>query len=132
LQYASLSEYGCITNGRNFDELGALMSSQMTGVYSGGLMFEYALEPNNFGIVDLSSGSVKELGDFNKFQSALSKYPAPTGNGGAATTTHSVACPTKDANWLVDTTLLPAIPDGAKQVCVSRSILGRIELTDET
>jgi len=110
-----LSEYGCIEAGRDFGEVAALMSSEMTGVYSGGLLYEYALEPNKFGIVDLSGGQAKELGDFKKFASALSANPAPTGNGGFTSTTTSQACPTKDDTWLVDSTLLPAIPDNAKQ-----------------
>jgi len=96
------------------------MSPNMTSVYSGGLMYEYAMEVNNFGIVEVSgSAAVKELPEFAKYASALSANPAPTGSGGAASTTHAAAaCPTKDENWLVDSTLLPAIPDGAKDVCI--------------
>ncbi|KAK0719660.1 Glucanosyltransferase-domain-containing protein [Lasiosphaeris hirsuta] len=112
-----LSEYGCISNGRDFGEIAALMSKQMTGVYSGGLMYEYALEENKFGIAEIASvdsPTVKELPEFSKFAKVLSANPAPTGDGGAASTTHSVACPTKDASWLVDSTLLPAIPESAK------------------
>jgi hypothetical protein len=86
----------------------------MTGVYSGGLVYEYTYEENHFGIVQVSGSSVKEMDGFTKYQSALSKYPAPTGAAGAASTTHSVACPTKDANWLVDSTLLPEMPSEAK------------------
>jgi hypothetical protein len=91
------------------------MSNQMTPVYSGGLMYEYSLEPNDFGIVKVNGSSVDEQPEFAKFEKALSKYPAPTGSGGASTTSNSVPCPTKDADWLVNSTLLPAIPDGAKQ-----------------
>jgi hypothetical protein len=112
-----LSEYGCITAGRNFGELGALMStSEMTSVYSGGLLYEYSLEANGFGIVSITNGNAVEQPDFAKFESALKKYPAPTGDGGFTSTTTSQPCPTKDANWLVDSTLLPAIPDAAKTV----------------
>jgi len=113
----SLSEYGCTTNGRDFKEIQALMSSDMTPVYSGGLMYEYALEDNGYGIAKIASvdaPSVQEGNDFPKFAKALAQYPAPNGDGGAAKTTPSSPCPTKDSSWLVDTTLLPAIPDGAK------------------
>jgi hypothetical protein len=114
-----LSEYGCTTNGRDFGEVKALMSDDMTSVYSGGLMYEYAMEDNGFGIVSIPSPkatSVKELDGFSKFAKAMSENPAPTGDGGFASTTKAAACPTKDANWLVDTSLLPAIPDNAKKV----------------
>lgn len=86
------------------------MSSEMTGVYSGGLMYEYTYEENEFGIVQISGKEAKELDGFGKYKKALADYPAPSGAGGAASTTKSVACPTKDASWLVDSTLLPAMP----------------------
>ncbi|KAI1081469.1 glycoside hydrolase family 72 protein [Whalleya microplaca] len=115
-----LSEWGCTTNGRDFQELSALMSDQMSAVYSGGLMYEYSREGNGFGIVELSgkSDSVKEDSEFSKFASALSKYPAPTGDGGASKSTSSVACPTVNSIWDLDEwgpSNIPAIPDGAKK-----------------
>jgi hypothetical protein len=111
-----LSEYGCLENGRDFGEIGALMNDEMTGVYSGGLMYEYSNEANNFGIVEISKDAkVKELDGFSKFASALSKYPAPTGTGGAASTTHSVTCPTSDSIWEVDPTAIPLMPTQAQQ-----------------
>lgn len=108
-----LSEYGCITNGRDFSEISALMGSEMTSVYSGGLLYEYALEANNFGIASIRGTSVSELPEFTKFASAMKNNPAPGGNGGFTATTHNAVCPTKNSGWLVDSTLLPAIPDGA-------------------
>jgi len=118
-----LSEWGCTKNGRNFEELSALMSTQMSGVYSGGLMYEYSREGNEFGIVELSgkSDSVKEDSDFDKFKSALAKYPTPTGDGGFTSTTKAVACPTLDDIWDLGSwgqSALPAIPDGAKKVFI--------------
>lgn len=113
-----LSEWGCITNSRDFEELSALMSDQMSSVYSGGLMYEYSREGNGYGIVELSgdSDSVKEDPEFANFQSALKKYPAPSGDGGFTKTTTSVACPTVDDIWDLDEwgpSNLPAIPEGA-------------------
>jgi len=95
------------------------MGKDMTGVYSGGLMYEYAMEENGFGIVKIpnsDSPTVQQQADFAKLAGALAANPAPTGKGGALSTTHSAPCPTKDANWLIDTTLLPAIPEDAKAV----------------
>ena len=92
------------------------MDSEMTSVYSGGLMYEYSMEANGYGIVDISSSTeVVELDGFDKFSSALSKWPAPTGTGGAASTTHSVACPTSDSIWEVDPTAVPLMPTQAQQ-----------------
>lgn len=114
-----LSEWGCITNPpRTFEELGALMNDEMTSVYSGGLVYEYSKEGNGYGVVEVSGSStnVIEEDDFPNLKSALSKYPAPTGNGGFTSTTTSAACPTADADWEVSDDSLPAIPDEAKAV----------------
>ena len=93
------------------------MSKDMTGVYSGGLMYEYSNEPNNFGIVviddPVKSTAVKELEGFAKFQKALALYPAPTGDGGASTASNSVPCPAKGPHWDVEGTELPSLPKGA-------------------
>jgi hypothetical protein len=116
-----LSEWGCYDHGRDFEELSALMNTEMTGVYSGGLMYEYSREGNDFGIVDVTakSDAVKEEGDFEKFKSALAMYPAPSGDGGFTSTTQAVACPTLDSVWDLGDwgeSALPAIPEGAKKV----------------
>jgi len=112
-----LSEYGCLKNGRDFNEIEALMSDEMTSVYSGGLMYEYTYEENKFGIVkvDGSDSKVEKLDGFAKFSSALSKYPMATGSGGAASSTHSVACPTKDSIWEVDPSEVPLMPTQAQK-----------------
>lgn len=113
----SLSEYGCLKNRpRKFDELGALMSvKEMTSVYSGGLMYEYSNEENDFGIVDLKGSSVQKLDEFSNFQDALEKYTTPTGDGGAAKTSHAVDCPPKDADWNVDSGSIPVMPEQAQK-----------------
>lgn len=110
-----LSEYGCITNGRSFGEVQALMSSEMTSVYSGGLVYEYSDEGNGYGVVSIDGDSVSEKSDFAAYATALSKNAAPTGDGGFTSTTASQACPSPDSDWLVSNTLLPAIPTGASQ-----------------
>ncbi|GAB1319252.1 1,3-beta-glucanosyltransferase [Madurella fahalii] len=118
-----LSEYGCNHNTRNFGEIESLMHSNMTSVYSGGLMYEYSMEPNRFGIVEIEGGQEngfrdqtgerRELDEFDAFASALERWPAPTGDGGYTSTTNAASCPTADEHWMIDTTSLPAIPEGA-------------------
>ncbi|KAJ3495955.1 hypothetical protein NLG97_g3019 [Lecanicillium saksenae] len=110
-----LSEYGCIKNRpRKFDEIEALMSSDMTGVYSGGMMYEYSYEKNKFGIVKLSGengkGDVEKLGEYDNLKSSLTKYTSPTGDGGAARENKGVDCPAKTSSWNVDPILLPIMP----------------------
>lgn len=112
-----LSEYGCIKNGRSFGEVEALMNSEMTGVYSGGVVYEYSNEKDNlgYGLVSISGDSASPLSDFTAYSTALASWPAPSGDGGFTSTTNTQACPTADADWLVSDTLLPAIPTGAQK-----------------
>ncbi|KAJ6784811.1 hypothetical protein PWT90_09695 [Aphanocladium album] len=118
-----LSEYGCNQNGaRKFDELEALMNKEMTGVYSGGIMYEYSYEESKYGIVDLSgkdgSGDVSKHGDgseYDNFKKSLKANPAPSGDGGAASSQKSSKCPEKSSNWNVDPKLLPEMPKEAQK-----------------
>jgi hypothetical protein len=120
-----LSEYGCIHNTRNFGEVEALMHSNMTHVYSGGLMYEYSMEPNKFGIVKIKDGDKnggvdqtgdrEELKEFKAYADALKKWPAPKGDGGYSTENKASTCPERDEHWDVDPKKLPLIPEGAKK-----------------
>lgn len=93
------------------------MHPNMTGVYSGGLMYEYTVEPNEYGIVEIDSdGNAEETDEYDNLVSALSNFPAPTGSVSQEwSTTTSVACPTRDSNWEVDPSELPVMPEEAEQ-----------------
>lgn len=91
------------------------MSDEMTSVYSGGLMYEYSVEDNDFGIVTLGKSSVEKSKEFNLYRDALKKYPTPTGDGGAATESHGVDCPAKAAAWNVDPSAVPLMPEQAEK-----------------
>ncbi|KAL2164807.1 hypothetical protein VTH06DRAFT_103 [Thermothelomyces fergusii] len=112
-----LSEYGCNVNPRNFGEIESLMHRNMTGVYSGGLLYEYSMERNKYGIVKIKGadqkGEREELPEFAAFAAALKKWPAPTDDGGYTKTSSASECPTKDSNWDVESSVLPEIPKGA-------------------
>ncbi|TQS31358.1 hypothetical protein Golomagni_08361, partial [Golovinomyces magnicellulatus] len=113
-----LSEWGCIKNRpREFEELGAMMSDKMTGVYSGGLMYEYSYDPaNKYGIVDVKGNDVSpRQPEYDNFKKALAKYSAPTGSGGAATKTSAQKCPPSGAGWKVDPSKLPTMPKEAEK-----------------
>jgi len=64
------SEYGCnLVTPRNFSEVPVLYSSQMTPVFSGGLIYEYSEEPNNYGLVNLNdNGTVSILQDYDNLR----------------------------------------------------------------
>lgn len=109
-----LSEYGCNTNTRDFGEVSALYNTEMTSVYSGGLVYEYSNEANNYGLVTISGSSVSTLPDFDALKSAFSGTSNPSGNGGYNSTGGASGCPAYSSpNWLVKSDALPAIPNGA-------------------
>lgn len=111
-----LSEYGCNTNTRKFEEVSALYSTKMTGVYSGGLVYEYSEESSHYGLVEISGDSVKELPDYDALKTAFQKTDNPTGDGQYNSTGGASGCPAKNApNWDVDGDALPAIPSPAKK-----------------
>ncbi|CAG8953241.1 hypothetical protein HYFRA_00003444 [Hymenoscyphus fraxineus] len=110
-----LSEFGCNTNKREWNEIAALFSREMTGVYSGGLAYEYSEEGSKYGLVQIEGGSVTDLPDFAALKSALAKTPSPTDDGGYNATGGASNCPTRSANWDVENDNLPAIPSAAAE-----------------
>ncbi|KFY46059.1 hypothetical protein V494_00634 [Pseudogymnoascus sp. VKM F-4513 (FW-928)] len=70
-----MSEYGCREiRPRVFDETAALYGSKMNPYFSGGVVYEYTQEKNDFGLVVLNSdGSAKLKIDYENFQGQLAK-----------------------------------------------------------
>ena len=111
-----LSEYGCNTNKRDFEEVEALYSDKMTSVYSGGLVYEYSQEDSDYGLVKVSGDELKELSDFSALQSAFKKTANSEGDGGYNKTGGASTCPKQEKPaWDVPNDSLPAIPEPAKK-----------------
>jgi hypothetical protein len=114
----SLSEFGCITNKRQFNELGSLYSDKMTSVYSGGLVYEYSEEGTGYGLVKISGNSVTETAGFSALANQLSQNKAPSGDGGYKSDGQPSQCPGESTTWEVKDFQgedLPAIPKNAEQ-----------------
>lgn len=111
-----LSEYGCIKpRPRTFGEVKALYSKEMTPVYSGGLAYEYSMEDNDYGMVEIGSdGTVEELEDFEYYKTALEETPMPSGDGGYNPVQAVSECPKFSSNWNVTDNKLPAMPKKAQ------------------
>ncbi|TVY64258.1 1,3-beta-glucanosyltransferase gel1 [Lachnellula suecica] len=109
-----MSEFGCITNTRTFQEVAALYSTEMTSVFSGGLVYEYSNEGNGYGLVDISGDTVTITDQFTYLQTAYANTTDPTGDGGATTTAGAAStCPTASSEWEPTNDDLPAIPAAA-------------------
>ena len=69
------SEYGCNeVTPRVFSEVPVLYSDQMTGVFSGGVVYEYTQEENNYGLVEFNKNDTASLlGDFDNLQKQFAR-----------------------------------------------------------
>lgn len=69
------SEYGCnVDSPRSFNEVYDGVYAKLATVFSGGLVYEYAQEANDYGLVELNSdGSARVLDDFANLQKAYNK-----------------------------------------------------------
>lgn len=112
-----LSEYGCNTNERKFEEVKSLYGKDMTSVYSGGLVYEYTQSANKYGLVKIENDKSTHLKDYDALQKAYKATPNPSGDGGYNSTGGANACPQKSTpNWDVDPKAdLPSIPKEAEE-----------------
>ncbi|CAG9942352.1 unnamed protein product [Clonostachys rosea f. rosea IK726] len=70
------AEYGCNAGGaktRIYTDTEALFSDEMTGVFSGGLVFKYQQEENDYGVVEIKNGKAEKQGDFDALKKAHAK-----------------------------------------------------------
>lgn len=116
------SEYGCNEpSPRIFTEVAAIYGPQMTGVFSGGVVYEYSQEPNNYGLVEINSdGSVTLLRDFRTLQSQLAKLDF-TKIQGAKPTGNSPQPPKCDPKLITsqgfnNNFTVPVLPPGAPEI----------------
>lgn len=113
------SEYGCnLVTPRKFSEVPALYSEQMTVVFSGGLIYEFTEEPNNFGLVSLNdNGTVSVRQDYDNLRQQYNSLDIATLEKANATAT-SLTPPVCALDLIAGAGFsnsfdLPARPDGA-------------------
>jgi len=119
---AYFSEFGCNTSPpRLFTEVGALFSSQMSPVWSGGIAYSYfpaSSVQGNFGMVTISpdGSTVTTSSDFNALATQYSQVSAPnTPSQSSAGSTNYPTCPAQNSTWLASTTLPPTPNDQSCQ-----------------
>ncbi|KAK6461980.1 Glucanosyltransferase-domain-containing protein [Scheffersomyces coipomensis] len=130
-QYANLniplffSEYGCnLVQPRLFQEVGTLYGDQMTDIWSGGIVYMYFEEVNNYGLVSLlSDGSISTLVDFNNLQTQLASVTPSIATAAAESSVSlsPTSCPALGINWQANSTL-PPTPDADVCSCMVDSL----------
>lgn len=91
----------------------------MTGVFSGGLVYEFTQETSNYGLVQISDNgtSVEKLVDYDNLQKMYKATKEPTGNGGYQENLPAEKCPAQTSLWEASNTL-PDLPSAASKYMV--------------
>lgn len=114
-----LSEYGCNKiKPRIFNEVKALYSTQMTSVFSGGLVYEFTQEPNDYGLVQVNGDNITTLTDYDNLKKQFASTDSPPGDGGYQENLPPSTCPERSDIWEASNTL-PAVPSAASVYFVS-------------
>lgn len=117
------SEYGCNNvQPRTFGDTQALFSKNMTGVWSGGIVYEYFQEENDYGLISLNGNSVKTNKDFENLKAVMAKVsPSIAMSSEAQVKKATMVCPpTSEPQWVAATNL-PPTPDAGVCDCISES-----------
>lgn len=130
------SEFGCnVPSPRVFTEIGAIYGDEMMAVFSGGVVYEYAWEPNNYGLVTVNAdNSVDLLVDYNTLQMQYGKVDWATVQGVQASTSSNTQPPTCDASLIQEAGFnnnftLPDPPPGAQDIIdngVQGALIGNV------
>ncbi|CAJ2511365.1 Uu.00g069900.m01.CDS01 [Anthostomella pinea] len=125
------SEFGCNTpSPRVFTEIGTIYGTQMTGVFSGGVVYEYAQEPNNYGLATVNSdNSVDLLDDFRTLQKQYNGVDFKSVQNVKAATS-SITIPECKASLIQEDGFnnnftLPVLPPGAQKI-ISNGVGGLV------
>jgi hypothetical protein len=88
----------------------------MASVYSGGLVYEYTQEANNYGLVNITDGSLTESTEFISLKQMFDSVKTPTGDGGYRENIPKKACPPKGGFWTPEGDGLPDPPPGVAKM----------------
>lgn len=111
-----LSEYGCnLVTPRQFTEVEAIYGPDMTDVWSGGVVYEWSQENNNYGLVKISNNDAQPLEDYRNLQQVLSKVNPKGVKMDAVSEQPTPECPGQNDNWKASTKLPPTPSQGACQ-----------------
>ncbi|KAK5996017.1 1,3-beta-glucanosyltransferase [Cladobotryum mycophilum] len=119
------AEYGCNINGgaaaRLFQETTALYSDAMTPVFSGGIVYMYFQEENDYGLVKVDGSKATKIKDFDTLKTQISKVdPKGIDKDSYTSSNKPATCPALTSTWQA-ANLLPPTPDTSLCSCMEAS-----------
>ena len=95
----------------------------MTPVWSGGIVYMYFEEENNYGLVSIKDNTVSTLKDYSYYSSEIKDIHPSSAKASAesASSISRTTCPTNTNNWEASTNL-PPTPDKEVCECMSASL----------
>ncbi|KAK4153036.1 Glucanosyltransferase-domain-containing protein [Chaetomidium leptoderma] len=121
------AEYGCnLPNGANdriWEETTALYSKEMTDVISGGIVYMYFQEENDYGLVSVKGSSASTMKNYDALQTRMASIaPTSTEMDSYKPTNSPAACPPIAKDWAVKGGSLPPTPDASLCDCMFSSL----------
>ncbi|PQK10056.1 hypothetical protein BB8028_0002g03800 [Beauveria bassiana] len=125
---AFFAEYGCNKPGgaakREWQETGALYAKNMTDVLSGGIVYEYFEEENDYGLVKASDSdsTVTKLDDFDTLEKAMKAVdPQGVSMSSYNPSNKAASCPSVNSSWEAEGSTLPPTPNQAACECAANA-----------
>ncbi|KAF9585200.1 1,3-beta-glucanosyltransferase gas1 [Lunasporangiospora selenospora] len=119
-----LSEFGCnLVTPRAFPEVKSILGPDMTGNWSGGIVYEWSQEDNNYGLVKINpDNNAQPLSDYNNLKTSLaSLHPQGVKMDSYNEKKPLSKCPEISSTWEPNAKL-PPTPSSAACDCMVSSL----------
>ncbi|KAK8054486.1 hypothetical protein PG994_009553 [Apiospora phragmitis] len=121
------AEYGCNSpggaDGRKFDDTKALYSDKMTDVISGGIVYMYFEEDNDYGLVKVKGDKADTMKNADNLKKALADAkPSGTTMDKYQPSNKPATCPNNSKDWKVSSDAMPPTPNSDLCDCMFKSL----------